>query len=81
MKIYTQHTMRGTQPAIGQITISNQSIFLAAKMIGSLRDIKLKVDVNYDFMMGKLKKQYTDECGRIVTIHKSMASAKKQLTK
>lgn len=48
-------------------------------MIGSLRDISLQSQIQYDFMMNKLNKAYTDTCGRTVTIHLSRKQAENSI--
>lgn len=79
MKIYSNSSIKGTQKAIAEINRYGETIYLSADMIGSLRDISLIADIEYDWMMCKLRKSYKDQYGRMVTVHYKIRDAKQRL--
>jgi len=45
-------------------------VYQLSGFYGALIDPKIKVDFNYDYMLGKVKTEYKDSFNRIVTVKK-----------
>lgn len=83
MIIHSIESKKGTQPAIGEISLSGKTIYIAVNMIAVLREDKLFSDIYYDFMMCRIKEgdKYLDAFKREAIIFNTYESAEMYINK